>query len=144
MTYKDFHKEIPEEVSWQVDDKITEPWNNFKRGLRNWWSWKKVIWEDRWYSNEYIDSILLHKLKTMDEKWSGAHYVGSEVDHKEIRKLIRLLEEIKKREDDFSLNNDKEIQELYSEFGRRLYSVRKIPTEFNKTAKTNFIQRLWD
>ena len=144
MTYKDFHKEIPEEVSWQVDDKIVFPWSSFKRGLRNLWSWKKVIWEDRWYSNEYIDIILLHKLKTMDEKWGGAHYVGSEVDHKEIKKLICILEEIRNREDEYTMTNEQEIQELYAEFGRRLYSVRKLPKEKTETVKTNFIQRLWD
>lgn len=99
-----------------------------KNGLKNLWTYKSVIWNDRWYDYDYIMKILLFKLKYNIENWDKAHYVGSEFTKKRMIVCYNRLEEY---------NTNLEIlQEL-------LFTKKILKCEF-KTKRAKLINDTWN
>ena len=57
---------------------------NIKTGIKNYWIWKKVIWNDRNYDWVYIFDILKHKMEQ----------VNKEEKSKDIKHLIMVINRI--------------------------------------------------
>lgn len=101
---------------------------NIKNGLKNLWTYKSVIWNDRWYDYDYIMKILLFKLKYNIENWDKAHYVGSEFTKKRMIVCYNRLEEYN--------TNLENLQEL-------LFTKKILKCEF-KTKRAKLINDTWN
>ncbi len=112
---------------------------NIKNGLKNLWTYKSVIWNDRWYDYDYIMKILLFKLKYNIENWDKAHYVGSEFTKKRMIVCYNRLEEY-----NTNLENLQEL--LFTKKISKLEYLKQKDKLLNKTWKSfgRNIQRFWD
>ena len=133
-------KDIKEDIEiWYNNLFIFDYFYNIKHGIKNFWKYKSVIWNDRWYDYQYIFSLLEFKLKDTIKNWDNAHYVGSEFTKKRMQVLLNRIEE-------YTVNLEN-LEELY-------YTKKITRDEFykqkeellNKTWKTlgRNITRFWD
>ncbi len=60
---------------------------SFFDSLSNFWKYRSLIWNDRWYDHSFLHHILRFKLNDMAENWSDAHYVGCEYEEKTLKEL---------------------------------------------------------
>ena len=137
------------EVKWNWNWYIMSPLRQFKQGIKNLWTWKKVIWNDRFYDHSFLHNMMKLKLETMEKAWDEAHYVGSEETKKEITKLIETLDKIEALEDMCTIEADAEMSRLYEDFGKRLFSRRMITSyeednTKNRVNYTTLMETLWD
>ena len=146
----DFIDSITWEVSWNWDNYLIQPFRTFKQGILNLWTWKGIIFRDRWYDHSYFHIILKKKLQLMEKGWDGAHYVGSEKTQEQITELIEILSKIEQHEDyEISHHSDAEISRLYEEFGEKLFK-RRDHVKYGETPDKNTIYKgtlmetLWD
>ena len=87
-------KDIKEDIEiWYNNLFIFDYFYNIKHGIKNFWKYKSVIWNDRWYDYQYIFSLLEFKLKDTIKNWDNAHYVGSEFTKKRMQVLLNRIEE---------------------------------------------------
>jgi hypothetical protein len=112
---------------------------NIKNGIKNLWTYRKVIWNDRWYDYSFIFKLLEFKLNDTIKNWEGAHYIGSEFTKKRMHVLLNRLEE-------YETNLDN-LQELYftKKIDKEEYLLLKEKL-LNKTWKSlgKNITRFWD
>lgn len=100
---------------------------NIKYGIKNFWKYRKVIWNDRWYDYQYIFYILEFKLRDTIKNWGNAHYIGSEFTRKRMQVLLNRIEE-------YTVNLEN-LGELY-------YAKKISKTEYNKQ-KEELINKTW-
>lgn len=82
---KSARREITDKFYWDTTYKV-------KIGIRNFWRWKEVIWNDRNWDETYLYRIMKHKMELMYkdvEKYSHHLYVEDEL--KSIKKCISIL-----------------------------------------------------
>ena len=133
-------KNLTEDIRyWYNNLFIFTLYYNIKNGLRNLWTYKSVIWNDRWYDYSYIFNILEFKLEQNIKNWDKAHYVGSEFTK---GRMIICLQRI--REYNTNLEN---LQELL--FTKKISKHEYISQKdklMNRTWKSfgRNIQRFWD
>lgn len=112
---------------------------NIKNGIKNFWKYRKVIWNDRWYDYQPIFNILEFKLKDTIKNWDKAHYVGSHFTKLRMQITLNRIEEYQ-----VNLEN---IQELYylKKIDKKEY-IRLKDELLNKTWKSlgRNITRFWD
>jgi len=138
------------EIDWNWNHYISSPIRSFKVGIKNLWTWRKVIYRDQWYDHAFFHRILKKKLETMYKGWVGAWQVGGDERRKEIKELIDILDRIEYLEDNvFTLESGEEISALYTKFGHLLFGVRR-HTRYGETSNKNTIiecplfELLWD
>jgi hypothetical protein len=120
---------------------------SFVQGIKNFWYFRKVIWNFRWYDYGYLMDLWERSFEYLDDKWSESHYIGFEEDHERIKKIINKFKKIKELEEECSIEADKEAQRLIHELGEDIFGYDEKTIEDNgKKHKTKvpFIQRLWD
>lgn len=112
---------------------------NIKNGIKNLWTYKSIIWNDRWYDYSYIFKLLEFKLKDTIKNWDKAHYVGSEFTKLRMQIILNRIQEYQ--------TNLENLQELYftKKISKSEYIVLKEEL-LNKTWKTlgRNITRFWD
>ena len=133
-------KDIKEDIIyWYRNLFIFDILYNIKNGIKNFWNYKSVIWNDRWYDYSYIFKLLEFKLKDTIKNWDKAHYVGSEFTKKRMIVLLSRIEEYN--------TNLENLHELY--FLKKIDKAeyRRLKEELlNKTWKSlgRNITRFWD
>ena len=112
---------------------------NIKNGIKNFWTYRKVIWNDRWYDYKHIFNILEFKLKDTIKNWDKAHYIGSHFTKLRMQITLNRIEEYQ-----VNLEN---IQELYylKKIDKKEY-IRLKDELLNKTWQSlgRNITRFWD
>lgn len=112
---------------------------NIKNGIKNFWNYRKVIWNDRWYDYQYIFFIIEFKLKDTIKNWDRAHYVGAHFTKLRMQVLLNRIEEYQ--------TNLENLQELYytKKISKIEYTEQKDKL-INKTWKAlgRNITRFWD
>lgn len=84
---------------------------DIKVGISNFWKYRKIIWNDRWWDYDFTLKMIRFKLNDNIQNWDKSHYVGFEFTKK---RMIVLL----KRLDLF----EEEIEELQYMYFRMLIS----------------------
>ena len=136
------------EITWFFSN-MQSNWYSFLEGLINLWTWKKIIWNDRWYDHTFLHTMLRKKLSLMAKGWEEAHYVGSEYELETLKKLVQILDDIEKLEEESYTSYDM-IDNKYQEFGILLFGINKlhkVDKEFDQgenISTTTNIQRFWD
>jgi len=153
---RDIRKEYILDIKFEIIyflDSIKYSIKSVYNGIKNFWKWKKIIWNDRWYDYSFLDEIIRFKLTNMKNHWrKDTHYVGDWDERLLLERLVEILDEIDYIENEMPENmswteQTEKVQELYEEFGNLLYSVREFEKEDsgkNHKYKTNGIQTLWD
>lgn len=88
-------------------------YSSIKQGIKNFWKYRKVIWNDRWYDYGFMTDLLEVKLKDMRDNWKYSHYVDSEKEQEVLNKLCDLIDEYKLKCDLFC---DKDSDKIRKEF----------------------------
>ena len=91
-------------------NKIIRGFYNIKNGLRNFWKWRKVVWNDRPWDYVYIFKALRFKLNETQRCIDGT-FVGSDEEAAKIRSLIDAIDRI--LEDDYVKEEYEEMDEKY-------------------------------
>ena len=99
-------------------DKIQSSLKNLKTCISNFWKWKKIICQDRWWDYYFLLIILRFKLNDMYCHWGkNTHYYG-DYDHKEILKnIIKDLDYLIEADD---LENSEEYTRISKRFWSKL------------------------
>ena len=100
---------------------------NIKYGIKNFWKYRNVIWNDRWYDYQYIFFILEFKLRDTIENWDKAHYIGAHFTKLRMQVILNRIEE-------YSVN----LENL----GELLYMKKITKAEYNKQ-KDELINKTW-
>lgn len=133
-------KDIKEDIKyWYRNLFIFDIYYNIKNGIKNFWNYKSVIWNDRWYDYSYIFKLLEFKLKDTIKNWDKSHYVGAHFTKLRIQVLLNRIEEYN--------TNLENLHELY--FLKKIDKAeyRRLKEELlNKTWKSfgKNITRFWD
>lgn len=112
---------------------------NIKNGVKNFWKYRSVIWNDRWYDYSYIFKLLEFKIKDTLDNWDKAHYIGSHFTKLRMQVLLNRIEEYQ--------TNLENLQELLyqKKISKDEYIILK-DMLLNKTWKSlgRNITRFWD
>jgi hypothetical protein len=134
------------DLDWYYNDYISSI-REFFRGVKNFWTFRKDIFRFRWYDSGFLHQVIRSRLNNMADNWHQAHYVNSENEEKELRELVAMLDLIDVLEDECTLESSKEIDEIYNEFGKRLFGIKDYIQEHNgKTTVTTMsaFRKFWD
>ena len=132
-------EELLDGINLEVKGKITRPLKRIKNGLKNYWIYRKIIWNDRWYDHSFFISLIDFKLQTLIDNWDYSNYVGSDFTKKRI--IV-----IKKRISSYQDNLD-ELHTQY--FDKKIskselkYNINKLNDKTWKELGRNLI-RFWD
>ena len=120
---------------------------DFIQGIKNFWYFRKVIWNFRWYDYGFTLDVFQRVFENLDENWENSHYLDSKEEHEKIKKIIQKFKRIKELEDECTIEADQEIQRLIHELGEDIFGYDEKTEEVNgkkMKSKVPFIQRLWD
>jgi hypothetical protein len=126
---KRIEKEIDDEyfyekVIWNIKYFFSDLKMNIKSfftGLHNFWKFRSDIYHWRWYDYSFLHNVLKARLIDMRDNWKNSHYKGSEEEEAMLIELVNILDEIERIEDKCDYKNNKEIDDLYEEFGKKLF-----------------------
>ena len=93
---------------------IRDLYRDIEQGIKNFWFYKSVIWNDRWYDHYFLMELLNKKLENMENNWDNSHYVDADKDKDKIAEAKSLLSELVKDNflDEAMKPMDKEYGEL--------------------------------
>ena len=121
-------KDIKEDIIyWYRNLFIFDILYNIKNGIKNFWNYKSVIWNDRWYDYSYIFKLLEFKLKDTIKNWDKAHYVGSEFTKKRMIVLLSRIEEYQTNLDNL----------------HEMYYLKKIDKAEYRRLKEGLLNKTW-
>ena len=114
------------------------PYWDFKSGIKNFWKYRKIIWNDRWYDYFFIIELYKFKLKDNIDNWDKSNYVGSNFTKKRMIVLYNRLNSY--------LDNLEELQEQYYYYkitkSQYLYFKRKLISKtWNELGRN--LNRFW-
>ena len=92
-------------------------------GLKNFWRYKAVIWNHRWWDYSYADNVVEELYKERAENWKYSHHVNGDKEEKELKIIVELFERMNETET-FTQNEDKEDilrKEIYQRIARKRY-----------------------
>ena len=97
--------------------KIYDLYRKFIRGIHNFYLYKNLIWEDRWWDSIFILKMLKRKLELMEYNFRvNGHYIGVRKDARKIKICVLLLDRIIK--DDYY---DNVYKNHYKKWGKPVY-----------------------
>jgi len=120
---------------------------DFIQGIKNFWYFRKVIWNFRWYDYSFTLDVFQKVFENLDDSWEKSHYLGSEEEHEKIKSIIQKFKKIKELEDECTIEADREMMKLINELGEDIFGYDEKIIEDNgkkHKSKVPFIQRLWD
>lgn len=126
-TFLDIKEDIIFEIKYFWNNNILDVLYNIKRVIKNFWKYKRVIANDRWYDYQFIFNLLEFKLKDNIKNWDNAHYVGSHFTKLRMQVVLNRIEE-------FQINLEN-IQEMYY--------LKKISKEEYKKLKNDLLDKTW-
>jgi hypothetical protein len=65
---KNFQESL-EYFFWRIKEYFTDFWYSSKNGIRNYWTWRKIIWKDRWWDYSFFHNLLKFKLQNLYNNW---------------------------------------------------------------------------
>jgi len=128
-----------ESFQWKIERFFKDIYYTIKgipQGLRNFWYWKNVIYQNRWWDHQFLINLIQHQLEYMDNQWHKGNHMYKEEEQEIIKKSLRLLEEIENYD-----NSNKNVSMKYQEFGRHLFDQTENPRDHSSCSN---IERLWD
>lgn len=138
-TFLDFKEDIFFEINYFFNKHFSERYYNIKNAIKNYFKYRKVISNDRWYDYQFIFNLLEFKLKDNIKNWDKAHYVGSNFTKLRMQIILNRIEEYQ--------TNLETLQELYylKKISKEQYLFEKNKL-LDKTWKTfgKNITRFWD
>lgn len=143
------YEDIKFEIEYFISN-IRSKFYGILQGFKNFWKYKSLIWNDRWYDYSYLHRYLRFKLNDMQVNWKDSHYIGFEHEEQLLTELVELLDTIEFIEENYSNTSETDIDNLYQEFGEKLFKIETITKkdkEFNNgvhVIKSSPIRRLWD
>lgn len=94
--------------------KLNDAYYNIKNGIKNFWYWKKVIWEDRWYDYIFLLDIMRHKLEYTERMTRDyGNHINHVDDADKMKIAINLIHRI--MEDDYYERAVKTLHDQYGE-----------------------------
>lgn len=75
---------------------------NIKEGFKNFWYYKKIIYQDRWYDHYFLIRLINTKLQHMVDHWDESHYVGSNFTKGRIEVMRRRIVSLEEKLDDLA------------------------------------------
>ncbi len=140
-----------ESIKWEIEWYYNDWYGSIVsviRGIRNFWTFRSEIYRYRWYDHSFLHNTIRARLNFMADNWHKSHYVDSELDEKELRELVAMLDLIDELEENLTVESDKEIDVIYHEFGRRLFGLTDYPyvdEKGNTRVKTHSaFRKFWD
>lgn len=118
--------EILQEMVEVLKNNLSRFFYNVKNGLRNFWKWRKVVWNDRPWDYVYIFKALRFKLDETQRCIDGT-FVGADEEAAKIRSLIDAIDRI--LEDDY-------VKEEYEEMDRKYGKLEMIFNDDNTITTT--------
>lgn len=100
---------------------------DIKDGISNFWKYRKIIWNDRWWDYGFTLKLIRFKLNDNIQNWDKSHYVGCNFTKK---RMIVLLKRIDEFED--------KIEEL-----QNLYFIKLISKDEYRKKKNKIIHDCW-
>jgi len=138
------------EIKYFWDNSIIFPLNQIKTGIKNLWIWFPIIWKDRWYDYDYIINIIRFKLLQTAKNWDKAHYCESEKEQDFLYEIVEFIDDLEKLEEEsLSLEDEKKIDLMYQELGKRLFDIQEVKKyncegKVEAVVKISKIRSLWD
>lgn len=110
-----------------------------KNGIKNFWNYRRIIWNDRWYDYSFFLILIKFKLKLMIKNWDSAHYIGSNFTKGRMIVLLKRLENFEEELDNIAEQYYKKIltKEEYRKQKRKI--LQKVWYSFGKN-----LMRFWD
>jgi hypothetical protein len=95
------------------DELVFHPWYALKRGVRNFWIWKGIIWNTDVFDHDYLLRIMDKQLEEMQRFFEGPNTMSASAkrDAKRIKWTRRLLE--MHRDETYAVKNYLEMQEKH-------------------------------
>jgi len=140
MKIKEIKEDIIFEIKYSYEKHIEEPYCSFIDGIKNFWTYRSLIWNDRWWDHYYLNRFIVRKLETMIDNWDDAHYVGSDFTKK---RMIIIKDRIEKYDD---IKHELE----YDYIVRKKYTNEQYKDEIKKLNNKTWgefgrnIRRFWD
>lgn len=91
---KDTYTNIKYHFSKITDTLVWHPWYCLKRGIRNFFIWRKIIWGLDCYDHSYLHTLMDKQLEEMEKFFSSGktHCTGANHRAKRMRWIRKLLE----------------------------------------------------
>lgn len=118
------YDELTEEIGYQFRTKIKYPILNVFTGFSNFYKYRKVIWNDRWWDYHFMTELLYCKIQDMYNNWDNSTGLDSDVEKEILFKMLKKLDIIR------DINSSDEDQE-------------KAKNEFFELFQKNYFQ-FWD
>ncbi len=145
------HKETKwEAFKWEINYFFSNIHTNIRsvlEGIGNFWRFRSEIYNWRWWDHAFLHNTLKARLQDMHNHWDESHYVDSEKEKEKLKDLLDILDEIERKEDECSIDSDKEIDDLYQKFGRTMFDINEYIEEHEgKTyiKRHSQFRRFWD
>ena len=105
-------------------------------GINNFWYYRKLIWNDRWWDHAFLTDMIEAKLQNMIDHWDESNSIGYKFTKKRMivlqkriknfdRKIVDLeydyIVEKKYTFDEYKKESKKIHDETWSQFGRNLH-----------------------
>lgn len=79
-------------IGWALED----PFRSIARGIKNLWNWREVIWCDRDFDYSYMNDMIIHKLRNMEDffRSKNCHIADGEDVANEIKEAHEILKNL--------------------------------------------------
>lgn len=132
-------KELLDGINLEIRARIIHPFKSIKRGIYNYWIYRKIIWNDRWFDHSFFISLIDFKLQTLIDNWDNSNYIGSNFTKK---RIMVIKNRIASYEDN--------LDELYTQYYDKKLSKSELIDKINKLNEKTWKElgrnliRFWD
>jgi len=146
---KKFIEDIKFEIDYFWNNSIMYPIRRFLRGIRNFWYFRKEIWEFAWWDYSYFNNLQRKALKEYQRLHKEGYHCDSWNQHLIATRAVEILDEIEDIEENY-YGKDKQdkINKLYKEFAEVLYIPHERDTVCDGKKEKRYpcagIETLWD
>lgn len=132
-------KELLDGIKLEVKERIIHPFKSIKKGIYNYWIYRKIIWNDRWYDHSFFISLIDFKLQTLIDNWDNSNYIGSNFTKK---RIMVIKNRIASYEDN--------LDELHIQYYDKKLSKSELIDKINKLNEKTWkelgrnLTRFWD